>query len=201
MATQVKTSKEERNYKPAHAAPKKKKTGAGKIVKALIFGPTIAILGMTIVYISLWGFSKAFMKLNAIVTAYLVPWVSTNWPIVVGIWAIFAFASVVFYFAEQHKNEKKKVKKQSENKKQSEKGEQPVRKQVRKTEINSTIYDISDEEISEEELESVGAFPYAPEVKDFSKEINEIFGKTRRNSNPDDLISLGKPYNPEETEA
>ena len=202
MATQVKTTKEERNYKPAHAAqPAKKKTDTRKIVKALIFGPTIATLIMTLVYIALWGFSKAFSALHAVVTAYLVPWVTTNWPIIVGIWALISLTSVVFHFVEQYQNEMKKVKKQSENKKQSEKGDQPGRKQVRKTEITSTIYDISDEEISEEELESVGAFSYTPEVRDFSKEIDEIFGKTRRNSNPDDLISLGKHYNSEETEA
>ena len=190
MATKAKTTKEERNYKPAHATqPVKRKTDTSKIVKAVIFGPTTAILGVTLIYMSFWGITKAFTALHSIVTAHFVPWVGESWPIIVGAWAIVALTSGVYHFVVHYQKENKK-----ENKA---KQELPKENKQQKKTPTSTIFDAEpDTEFSEEELEGVGAYPYTPEIRDFSKEIDEIFGKTK-NSNPDDLISLGKPSEPE----
>lgn len=161
MATKVKAEKE--NYKPAYAAqPAKRKTDTGKILKALIFGPTSAILSLMLIYIAWWGVSKVFMALHAVVTAHFVPWVGANWPIILGIWALIAFTSVVYYFVTQNQKETKK-----ESKKQSVK--------CKGKSETATIFDIEQEdEISEEELDNVGAYPYVPIKNGFSEEIPNI---------------------------
>lgn len=133
MASQTsqdtKKSKPVRTSKNAQTTPKsiqtktKKVTDTSKIVKSLIFGPTIAILGTTVLYFAWWGISKAFMILHGIVTAKFIPWVGTNWPIFVGVWALVVLTSIVYstYMQYQEKTKKDKVKENTQN-------ENPVQK-------------------------------------------------------------------------
>lgn len=96
--------------KPAHAAPKKK-ADTRKIAQAIIFGPTIAILSVMLIYIAWWGISKAFMALHAVVIGSFVPWVGKCWPAIIAVWAIVALTSVVYYYfvVEQKKKRKKSL--------------------------------------------------------------------------------------------
>ena len=121
MNTNGKTTAKENNYKPAHAAKParatakpahaapKKKADTRKIAQAIIFGPTIAILSVMLIYIAWWGISKAFMALHAVVIGSFVPWVGKCWPAIIAVWAIVALTSVVYYYfvVEQKKKRKK----------------------------------------------------------------------------------------------
>ena len=118
MNTNGKTVKESKNYKPAHAAKParatakpahaapKKKADTRKIAQAIIFGPTIAILSVMLIYIAWWGIAKAFIALHAVVIESFVPWVGKCWPAIIAVWAIIALTSVVYYYfvVEQKKN-------------------------------------------------------------------------------------------------
>lgn len=169
MTSKAKTEKKSRTQSSQntqkHQNPKKK-TDTIKIVKAVLLGPTIAILSVTLIYIAWWGISKLFIALNGVVTEYFKPWVSENWPIFVGVWALVALTSVLYHFYEQNQ------------------------KQVKKEKRKKVATKNSELELSEEELDRVVSHPYESD-EDFKKhleEIDRILGESSY-----DFISQGKP--------
>ena len=102
----------------AKADTNKKGTETRKLVKALIFGPAIATLGVTILYLAWWGLSKAFMAIHAVVTAHFVPWLVENWFVIVGFWAGIAVTSTVYYAIVSSRNKQPKQKPQKKTKKE-----------------------------------------------------------------------------------
>ena len=80
-----------------------KKTNGG-IFKALILGPTIFIIAVVALYCGWWGVSKLFYTIHGWTTATVIPWIQTNWYVVLIAWAIIVLASVVFYYVSSGKN-------------------------------------------------------------------------------------------------
>lgn len=84
-----------------------------KLLRTIVFGPTIAVLFFATVYFAWWGMSKLFYILHVWVTGEFVPWISSNWPIIIGIWAAVAITSII-YFVCIEERKKPKSKQQSE---------------------------------------------------------------------------------------
>ena len=124
MASQGKTKS-----KPVQK-PKKTKsiTDTRKIVKAVTFGPTIAILCTTLLYFAWWGICKAFTMLHDVVTTKFVPWVGANWPIFVGVWALVSLTSILYSVYVQYQN----LKKEKNNHPTQVQNQKPVVKQDKK---------------------------------------------------------------------
>lgn len=97
-----------RTKKKLNLPKMKNNSKAISMCTAIVLGPIVTVLAISIVYIAWWGLSKLFYLLHSWMTAAAVPWVNEAWPYVLGIWAFVLITSVGFtVFSEKKENEKK----------------------------------------------------------------------------------------------
>ena len=90
-----------KTHTPTRRTPKKvtvlkDNPKAANMLKAIVLGPIVATLAISVVYIAWWGLSKLFYLIHSWMIASVVPWVEGAWPYVLGIWAFVLITSIAF---------------------------------------------------------------------------------------------------------
>ena len=72
-------------------------TETKKLLKAVILGPIITAIAVTLVYTICWLLSEVFMEIHSFVTDFVIPWLAESWWILIGAWICIVVASTIYY--------------------------------------------------------------------------------------------------------
>ena len=85
-------------------------TETRKIVKAVVLGPMLTVIGGMLAYLICWLLSEAFMRIHSFVAESVIPWLAESWWIIIGIWLGIAVATTFYYVLFYSKNQQSEKK-------------------------------------------------------------------------------------------